>query len=159
MSTPQVVLHSGELVTGVDPTPLRPGTWLAMGDQVTAGPEGAELMLPDGGVITLAAGCVLCLDGDVLASPDTDTAEFRLHPESLNLALILAPEPTLVEVVAFDIPPAPVNEGNESAELPSLDALFVASPPPELSGVWGLDLLLDQPLRLPPITDPYHSGG
>lgn len=158
MSTPQVVLHSGELLVGSDAALLQPGAWLAAGDHVTAGPEGAELMLPDGGVITLAAGCVLCLDADVLAEPGTDTNEFRLHPESLNLALILAPEPTLVEVVAFDIPPAPT-EGSEPVDLPSLDALFVASPPPELSAAWGLDLLLDQPLRLPPITDPYHSGG
>lgn len=158
MSTPQVVLHSGEVVVGPETAPLQPGAWLAAGDQVTAGPTGAELLLPDGGVIALAAGCVLCLDADVLAEPGTDPNEFRLHPESLSLALILAPEPTLVEVVAFDLPPAPT-EGSEPAELPSLDALFVASPPPELSAAWGLDLLLDQPLRLPPIIDPYHSGG
>lgn len=159
MSTPQVVLHSGEVVVGPETAPLQPGAWLAAGDHVTAGPTGAELLLPDGGVIALAAGCVLCLDADVLADPGTDSNEFRLHPDSLNLALILAPEPTLVEVVAFDLPSAPLSDGTEPAELPSLAALFVDSPPAELSALWGLDLLLDQPLRLPPITDPYHTGG
>lgn len=155
VSAPLAVLITGEVLVGSEAAGRQPGAWLALGERLTAGPEGAELLLPDGQHLPLAAGTSLCLDADVLADPQADAAEAVLSPDSLPLLHVLLPEATWVDPVV--LVPSPAAEPAPTPELPHLDALLVAAPLPDLP-LWGLDFLLEETLRLPAVTDSHHPA-
>lgn len=153
VSAPLAVLITGEVLAGGEAAGRQPGAGLALGERITAGPEGAELLLPDGQHLTLAAGTSLCLDTEVLAEPQADLGEALISPDSLPRLLALLPDGLGSDAVALGLSSA--SDAAPLPELPQLDALFVAAPLPDLP-LWGLDLLLDQPLRLPAVTDGHH---
>lgn len=154
VSAPLAVLLTGEVLAGPDVAGRQPGAWLGQGERITAGPEGAELLLPDGQHLVLTPGTTLCLDADVLADAQADLGEALISPDSLPPLLALLPESTGIDLTSV---PSPANEPAPTPELPHLDALLVAAPLPDLA-IWGLDFLLDQPLRLPAVTDTPHPA-